>query len=59
MASAELVTVNLTRENENEPWGFVLAGGGKDKDVRLFINEVSIKYISWIPESRKKNRLLF
>ena len=53
MASAELVTVNLTRENENEPWGFVLAGGGKDKDVRLFINEVSIKPSAGFPYEKK------
>ena len=37
----ELVTVNLTRENENEAWGFQLAGGGRDKNVRLYIEEVS------------------
>ena len=29
----ELVTVNLTRENEKEEWGFILTGGGRDKDV--------------------------
>ena len=40
MASTELVTVNLTRENQNENWGFTLAGGGKDKNARLFISEV-------------------
>ena len=36
----ELVTVNLTRENEKEEWGFILTGGGRDKDVRLFIEQV-------------------
>jgi len=36
----ELVTVNLTRENEKEEWGFILTGGGRDKDVRLFIEKV-------------------
>jgi len=36
----ELVTVNLTRENEKEEWGFELTGGGRDKNVRLFIEEV-------------------
>ena len=36
----ELVTVNLTRENEKEEWGFTLTGGGRDKDVRLFIGQV-------------------
>jgi len=36
----ELVTVNLTRENEKEDWGFELAGGGRDKNVRLFIDQV-------------------
>ena len=36
----ELVTVNLTRENEKEEWGFTLTGGGRDKDVRLFIEQV-------------------
>ena len=36
----ELVTVNLTRENEKEEWGFELTGGGRDKDVRLFIEKV-------------------
>ena len=40
MASSELVTVNLTRDNHNENWGFTLAGGGKDKNARLFISEV-------------------
>ena len=40
-SETELVTVNLTRENENEPWGFELAGGGRDKNVRLFIEDVS------------------
>ena len=39
----ELVTVNLTRENENEAWGFQLAGGGRDKNVRLYIEEVSFQ----------------
>ena len=38
----ELVTVNLTRENEKEEWGFELTGGGRDKNVRLFIEEVRI-----------------
>ena len=37
---SELVTVNLTRENENEEWGFELAGGGRDKNVRLYIEQV-------------------
>ena len=37
----ELVTVNLTRENEKEAWGFELSGGGRDKNVRLFIEQVS------------------
>ena len=41
----ELVTVNLTRENENEAWGFQLAGGGRDKNVRLYIEEVSFESI--------------
>ena len=36
----DLVTVNLTRENEKEEWGFNLAGGGKDKDVKLYISQV-------------------
>jgi len=36
----ELVTVNLTRENEKEEWGFELTGGGRDKNVRLFIDLV-------------------
>ena len=36
----DLVTVNLTRDNEKEHWGFDLAGGGKDKDVRLYISQV-------------------
>ena len=36
----ELVTVNLTRENEKEAWGFELSGGGRDKNVRLFIEQV-------------------
>ena len=36
----ELITVNLTRENEKEEWGFELAGGGRDKNVRLFIDQV-------------------
>merc|ERR1711956_128065 len=31
---------NLTRENEKEEWGFILTGGGRDKDVRLFIEQV-------------------
>jgi len=38
--STELVTVNLTRENEREDWGFELTGGGRDKNVRLFIEQV-------------------
>jgi len=37
---SELVTVNLTRENENEEWGFELAGGGRDKNVRLYIEQI-------------------
>jgi len=36
----DLVTVNLTRDNEKEHWGFDLAGGGKDKDVRLYISQI-------------------
>ena len=40
--STELVTVNLTRENEREDWGFELTGGGRDKNVRLFIEQVRI-----------------
>ena len=36
----DLVTVNLTRDTEKEHWGFDLAGGGKDKDVRLYISQV-------------------
>ena len=49
----DLVTVNLTRDNEKEHWGFDLAGGGKDKDVRLFINEVSIKPSAGFPYEKK------
>jgi hypothetical protein len=40
MAIMDLVTVNLTRENEKEEWGFDLAGGGKDKDLKLYISEI-------------------
>jgi hypothetical protein len=36
----DLVIVNLTRENDKEDWGFDLAGGGKDKDVKLFISQI-------------------
>jgi hypothetical protein len=39
-SNTELVTVNLTRENEKELWGFELTGGGRDKNVRLLISEV-------------------
>ena len=50
-AETELVTVNLTRENESEAWGFDLAGGGRDKNVRLFIQEVRFFKVFY---SRKK-----
>ena len=51
----ELVTVNLTRENEKEEWGFELTGGGRDKNVRLFIEEVRIlKYEIYIEHTSPK-----
>ena len=36
----DIVTVQLTRESEDEKWGFQISGG-KDQDSPLVISEVS------------------
>ena len=37
--STDIVTVQLTRENEAEKWGFQISGG-KDQDCPLVVSEV-------------------
>jgi len=54
----ELVTVNLTRENEKEAWGFELSGGGRDKNVRLFIEQVKAGSIAEKVGLRAKDSLV-
>lgn len=58
MPATELVTVNLTRENEKEEWGFTLDGGGRDKNVRLFISEVKTGSIAEKVGLRVKDSLV-
>lgn len=55
MPSTELVTVNLTRENEKEEWGFELTGGGRDKNVRLYIESVNSCYPAFKKQGNSKS----
>ena len=41
--STDIVTVQLTREDEKEKWGFQISGG-KDQNSPLVISEVRLNY---------------